>query len=311
MKIYIAPMAGITDYSFRKILEKFSPDFLFTEMVNCHLLATHDKTTETELLKYDSLQNTGTQVFGSDEKEIIYSFQKLEEMGFKKINLNMGCPQPKIIKNGAGSALLLNKVFIDNLICKLKKHLSSDTEISIKIRTGYKNFSEPEFYLNLANKYQLDFICIHGRTQEQIYSGKADWDIVRHLSLLPRKTEFIGNGDLFEPYDIVQKIDNSNLDGIMLARGVIGNPWLITQIRELIEYKKILTVPDFFEIKSTLLEHLELLSENKGVVTASMEINKFIKPYFKSFQSEELHEKLNKIIIEKNLKYKTDLISSL
>ena len=311
MKIYIAPMAGITDYSFRKILEKFSPDFLFTEMVNSHLLATHDKTTETELLKYDSLKNTGTQVFGSDEEEIVYSFQKLEEMGFKKINLNMGCPQPKIIKNGAGSALLLNKVFIDNLICELKKHLSSDTEISIKIRTGYKNFSEPEFYLNLANKYQLDFICVHGRTQEQIYGGTADWDIIRKLGTLPRNVDFIGNGDLFEPHDIVQKINNSNLDGIMLARGIIGNPWLISQIKELMKFGKIFTIPKFSEVKSTLLEHLELLSENKGAIIASMEINKFIKPYFKSFQSEELHEKLNKIIIEKNLKHKIDLISLL
>ena len=311
MKIYIAPMAGITDYSFRKILEKFSPDFLFTEMVNSHLLATHNKTTETELLKYDSLKNTGTQVFGSDEEEIVYSFQKLEEMGFKKINLNMGCPQPKIIKNGAGSALLLNKVFIENLICKLKKHLSSDTEISIKIRTGYKNFSEPEFYLNLANKYQLDFICVHGRTQEQIYGGTADWDIIRKLGTLPRNVDFIGNGDLFEPHDIVQKINNSNLDGIMLARGVIGNPWLIPQIKELMESGKIFTIPKFSEVKSTLLEHLELLSENKGAITASMEINKFIKPYFKSFQSEELNENLNKIILEKNLKHKIDLISLL
>ena len=311
MKIYIAPMAGITDYSFRKILEKFSPDFLFTEMVNSHLLATHNKTTETELLKYDSLKNTGTQVFGSNEEEIIYSFQKLEEMGFKKINLNMGCPQPKIIKNGAGSALLLNRAFIDNLICKLKKHLSSDTEISIKIRTGYKNFSEPEFYLNLANKYQLDFICVHGRTQEQIYGGTADWDIIRKLGTLPRNVDFIGNGDLFEPHDIIQKINNSNLDGIMLARGIIGNPWLIPQIKELMESGKIFTIPKFSEVKSTLLEHLELLSENKGAITASMEINKFIKPYFKSFQSEELNEKLNKIIIEKNLKHKIDLISLL
>ena len=311
MKIYIAPMAGITDYSFRKILEKFSPDFLFTEMVNSHLLATHDKTTETELLKYDSLKNTGTQVFGSDEEEIVYSFQKLEEMGFKKINLNMGCPQPKIIKNGSGSALLLNKVFIENLICKLKKHLSSDTEISIKIRTGYKNFSEPEFYLNLANKYQLDFICVHGRTQEQIHGGTADWDIIRKLGTLPRNVDFIGNGDLFEPHDIVQKINNSNLDGIMLARGIIGNPWLISQIKELMKFGKIFTIPKFSEVKSTLLEHLELLSENKGAIIASMEINKFIKPYFKSFQSEELHEKLNKIIIEKNLKHKIDLISLL
>ena len=311
MKIYIAPMAGITDYSFRKILEKFSPDFLFTEMVNSHLLATHDKTTETELLKYDSLKNTGTQVFGSDEEEIVYSFQKLEEMGFKKINLNMGCPQPKIIKNGAGSALLLNRAFIDNLICKLKKHLSSDTEISIKIRTGYKNFSEPEFYLNLANKYNLDFICVHGRTQEQIYGGTADWDIIRKLGTLPRNVDFIGNGDLFEPHDIVQKINNSNLDGIMLARGIIGNPWLISQIKELMNFGKTFTIPKFSEVKSTLLEHLELLSENKGAIIASMEINKFIKPYFKSFQSEELHEKLNKIIIEKNLKHKIDLISLL
>ena len=311
MKIYIAPMAGITDYSFRKILEKFSPDFLFTEMVNSHLLATHDKTTETELLKYDSLKNTGTQVFGSDEEEIVYSFQKLEKMGFKKINLNMGCPQPKIIKNGAGSALLLNRAFIDNLICKLKKHLSSDTEISIKIRTGYKNFSEPEFYLNLANKYNLDFICVHGRTQEQIYGGTADWDIIRKLGSLPRNVDFIGNGDLFEPHDIIQKINNSNLDGIMLARGIIGNPWLISQIKELMKFGKIFTIPKFSEVKSTLLEHLELLSENKGAITASMEINKFIKPYFKSFQSEELHEKLNKIIIEKNLKHKIDLISLL
>ena len=232
-------------------------------------------------------------------------------MGFKKINLNMGCPQPKIIKNGSGSALLLNKVFIENLICKLKKHLSSDTEISIKIRTGYKNFSEPEFYLNLANKYQLDFICVHGRTQEQIYGGTADWDIIRKLGTLPRNVDFIGNGDLFEPHDIVQKINNSNLDGIMLARGIIGNPWLISQIKELMKFGKIFTIPKFSEVKSTLLEHLELLSENKGAIIASMEINKFIKPYFKSFQSEELHEKLNKIIIEKNLKHKIDLISLL
>ena len=207
--------------------------------------------------------------------------------------------------------MLLNKVFIDNLICKLKKRLSSKTEISIKIRTGYKNFSEPEFYLNLANKYNLDFICVHGRTQEQIYGGTADWDIIRKLGSLPRNVDFIGNGDLFEPHDIIQKINNSNLDGIMLARGIIGNPWLIPQIKELMESGKIFTIPGFSEVKSTLLEHLELLSENKGAITASMEINKFIKPYFKSFQSEELHEKLNKIIIEKNLKYKTDLISSL
>ena len=311
MKIYVAPMAGITDYSFRKILEKFNPDLLFTEMVNAHLLATNDKTTEKELLKCDNFQNTGTQVFGSDEEEIVFSFQKLEKMGFKKINLNMGCPQPKIIKNGSGSALLPNTEFVEKILYRLKNILSDSTRISIKIRIGYKDFSDPEFYLNLANKYQLDFICVHGRTQEQIYGGTADWDIIRKLGTLPRNVDFIGNGDLFEPHDIVQKINNSNLDGIMLARGIIGNPWLISQIKELMKFGKTFTIPKFSEVKSTLLEHLELLSENKGAIIASMEINKFIKPYFKSFQSEELHEKLNKIIIEKNLKHKIDLISLL
>ena len=311
MKIYVAPMAGITDYSFRKILEKFNPDLLFTEMVNAHLLASHDKTTETELLKCDSSVNTGTQVFGSNEEEIIYSFQKLEEMGFKKINLNMGCPQPKIIKNGSGSALLPNTEFIDRILYRLKNILLDSTKISIKIRIGYKDFSNPEIYLNLANKYNLDFICIHGRTQEQIYGGSANWDIVSQLSLLPRNTEFIGNGDLFEPHDIIQKIKNSNLDGIMLARGVIGNPWLVTQVRELIRQGKISSIPDFSEIKSTLLEHLKLLLENKGEVTASMEINKFIKPYFRPFHNKKLAEKLSGIIVEKNLESKIKLISSL
>jgi len=223
----------------------------------------------------------------------------------------MGCPQPKIIKNGSGSALLPNTEFVEKILYRLKNILSDSTRISIKIRIGYKDFSDPEFYLNLANKYSLDFICVHGRTQEQIYGGSANWDIVSQLSFLPRNTDFIGNGDLFEPHDIIQKIKNSNLDGIMLARGVIGNPWLVSQTRELIQQGKISSVPDFFEVKSTLLEHLELLLENKGAITASMEINKFIKPYFKPFHNEKLAEKLNKIIVEKNLENKIELISSL
>ena len=128
MKIYIAPMAGITDYSFRKITEKFHPDFLFTEMVNAHLLENDDETTKTELLKVDDTNITGTQIFGSDKQELINGFLKLESLGFKKINLNMGCPQPKIIKNGAGSALLENYKFIENLfeelMSKIKKNYS-------------------------------------------------------------------------------------------------------------------------------------------------------------------------------------------
>lgn len=311
MKIYIAPMAGITDYSFRKITEKFHPDFLFTEMVNAHLLENDDKTTKTELLKVDDTNITGTQIFGSDKQELINGFLKLESLGFKKINLNMGCPQPKIIKNGAGSALLENYKFIKNLFEELTSKIKKTTQLSIKIRTGYKDFNNPELYLQLANKFQLDFICVHGRTQQQIYGGKADWKIVKKLSNLDRNINFFGNGDLFEPYDIVKKIKNCNLDGIMLSRGVIGNPWLIPQVREILKTGKISTTPSFEEIKNTLLEHLELIHENKGEIKASLEINKFIRPYFKDYQTDSQKEKYTKIITEKNLSSKIQKIKEL
>ena len=311
MKIYIAPMAGITDYSFRKITEKFHPDFLFTEMVNAHLLENDDETTKTELLKVDDTNITGTQIFGSDKQELINGFLKLESLGFKKINLNMGCPQPKIIKNGAGSALLENSKFIENLFEELTSKIKKTTQLSIKIRTGYKDFNNPELYLQLANKFNLDFICVHGRTQQQIYGGKADWEIVKKLSNLDRNINFFGNGDLFETHDIVKKIKNCNLDGIMLSRGVIGNPWLIPQVREILKTGKISTTPSFEEIKNTLLEHLELIHENKGEIKASLEINKFIRPYFKDYQTDSQKEKYTKIITEKNLSSKIQKIKEL
>ena len=121
MKIYISPMAGYTDYSYRKILKKFNTDLLFTEMVNARLLNENDEATEKELLKCDDKENEGVQVFGSDKNGIVKAFLKLENKGFKNLNLNMGCPQTKIIKTGAGSALLPQTDFVDNLLSELKR----------------------------------------------------------------------------------------------------------------------------------------------------------------------------------------------
>ncbi len=310
MKIYIAPMAGFTDYSYRKILEPFNPDLLFTEMVNTHLLKTGDRNTM-GMLKCDNKKITGTQVYGWNREEIIFSFLKLESLGFKNINLNMGCPQPKIIKSGAGAALLPNIDFIDRLLYELKGLLSPDTKISIKIRLGYKDFNSPEIYVKMADKYNLDFICVHGRVQEQVYSGYSDWKKTASLSRIPRNIDFIGNGDLFHAEEIKDRISGSMLDGIMLARGIIGNPWLISQIRELFNDGEIKTVPDFYTIKDTLIRHFNLLIENKGIITASMEINKFIKPYFRNLKSHSLTAKLTEIIIEKDAEKKMKEITGL
>ena len=309
MKIYTAPMAGITDYSFRKIIEKFDPDFMFTEMVNANLLNRKDDTTISELLKCDNKEKTGTQIFGGDKDELISGILKLKNFGFTKININMGCPQPKIIKNGAGSALLENSELVELILLETQ---NIDAEISIKIRVGYKDFENPEIFLDLANKYNLDFICVHGRTQRQMYSGTANWEIVKKLSKIPRKVEFFGNGDLFEPSEIKKKIQTSNLDGIMLSRGIIGNPWLISQTREFLQTGKIKTIQTFDETKSIVLEHLQNISENKGEIKAVLEINKFLRPYFKKFWEKDLDKNSRIVTIEnyydENLKSKIDKV---
>ena len=325
MKIYTAPMAGITDYSFRKILEKFEPDFLFTEMVNANLLNREDDTTINELLKCDNKEKTGTQIFGGDKNELVSGILKLKNFGFRKININMGCPQPKIVKNGAGSALLENYNLVNQVLLETQ---DIGAEISIKIRVGYKDFDNPEIFLNLANKHNLDFICVHGRTQEQMYLGTADWEIVEKLSKMPRNIQFFGNGDLFEPSEIKRKITPCNLDGIILSRGIIGNPWLIPQTREFLQSGKINTIQTFDETKSLVLEHLQNIVENKGENKAVLEINKFLRPYFQkfwdknlnrnreisvieNFYDENLKSKIDKIILEKEIVQKIKMIEML
>ena len=325
MKIYTAPMAGTTDYSFRKILEKFEPDFLFTEMVNANLLNREDDTTINELLKCDHKQQTGTQIFGGDKDELVSGILKLKNLGFRKININMGCPQPKIIKNGAGSALLENYDLVDQVLLETQ---NIDAEISIKIRVGYKDFDNPEIFLNLANKHNLDFICVHGRTQKQMYSGTANWEIVEKLSKMPRNINFFGNGDLFEPTEIKRKTSSCSLDGIILSRGIIGNPWLILQTREFLNIGKINTIQTFDETKSIVLEHLQNIVKHKGEMKAVLEINKFLRPYFQkfwdrnlnrnteitlieNFYDENLKSKIDKIILEKEIVQKIKMIEML
>ena len=309
MKIYTAPMAGITDYSFRKILKKFEPDFMFTEMVNANLLNREDGTTVNELLKCDEKEKTGTQIFGGDRNELVSGIFKLKDFGFRKININMGCPQPKITKNGAGSALLENFELVEEVLLETK---DIEADISLKIRVGYREFQNPEIFLKLANKYNLDFICVHGRTQEQMYSGTANWEIVERLSKMPRNIEFFGNGDLFDPFKIEQKISFCNLDGIILSRGIIGNPWLILQTREFLKFGKINTIQTFDETKSIVLEHLENIEENKRKIKAVLEINKFLRPYFKKFWEKNLNKNSEIVIVEdfydENLKGKIDKI---
>lgn len=281
MKIYISPMSGYTDYAYRQILNKFSPELMFCEMINVNL-----DIDNSSLIKMSKDENTGVQLFGSDIEKLYHGFIKIHNMGIKDMCLNMGCPQPKIYKRGAGANMLNRFEEIDELMSSLYK---KDVHISLKIRLSDNTLK----YFELANKYESPFFCLHPRTKEQLFTGSANWDEIKKLSKLKRNFLFIGNGDI-NSLESFNKIKNINIDGIMLARGIIGNPFLIKEIKENKKYEAKLD-----EVKNLVLEHINLLISDKGEHTACMQINKFLKSYFTKFNLDIKNIVLCKDITEK------------
>lgn len=298
MKIYIAPMAGVTDYAFRKILLELGVDFCFTEMINVNLLLENNKKTYSSLLKISDFNKEGTQIFGNNLKDIEKGFNILNEYGFKKININMGCPQNKIVKKGAGSALLLRYDEIENMI----QNIENKEKLSLKIRIGYKEFNDPYKYVELASKYNLDFVAIHCRTKENMFFD-ISYDILNEISYKTRNTKLIGNGNIFNLDDV--KIYNSmNLDGIMLARGVINNPFLVSDILKGYETKK--SIKDYSNL---LIKQITYMLEDKEEGQVVREINKFIENYYNKFNIS--HSKLLEIMTCFSINKKIDLINKL
>lgn len=293
MLVYISPMSGYTDYSYRQIMKKFNPDLMYAEMVNSNLLTNKNENTLSKIMRMSDSENTGIQLFGSDIEKLYYNFIDLNEKGYKNLLLNMGCPQPKILKNGSGANMLERYDEIFYLLNSLKE---KNVDVSIKIRESVNTMK----YFNLANKLNIPYLCIHPRTKEQVFSGYADHNITEKLSKLDRNFKLIANGDIFSLEDY-RKISSYNIDGVMLARGIISNPYLIKEIKE---DKKIIRSLD--QDKKLILEHIDLLVEDKGEKKALIEINKFLIEYFKFLNKEEM----KKILLEKDYERKINLIMS-
>ncbi len=269
MLVYISPMSGYTDFAYRQILKKFNPDLMYCEMINSNLLIQDNYNTLNSIMRISEDENTGLQLFGSNIEDLYNNFIKLNDLGYKNLLLNLGCPQPKILKNGAGSNMLHRIEEIDDLITSLNL---KKIKISLKIRhSEYTNK-----YFDLANKQKIPYLCIHTRNKEQLFKGQADHKITKKLSLLDRDFKFIANGDIHSLEDY-EKISKLNIDGVMLARGIIGNPYLIQEIKSGKKIKHNLE-----DTKNLVLEHLNYLKEDKGEQKASLEINKFLKEYFKN-----------------------------
>lgn len=290
-KIYIAPIAGVTDYTYRGILNKFKPDMIFTEMVSVNAMECASEKTLKVILRLR--EGDSVQLFGKDIQKIVESAKFVEKMGVKHIDINSGCPMRKIVNNGYGSALMENPEHIRRMLSELRSALNDDTGLSIKIRVGYKEAKNPLEIAKIAQETGCKHITIHGRTREQMYTGKADWSIIKSVKEnvdIP----VIGNGDIFSAEDAKERIEYSGVDGIMLARGMFGNPWIIRDIREYLEYGKVLNPVTPLEKVEMAIEHTIRTRDEHPEREFIFELRKHICWYLKGIKhSATVKDKIN------------------
>ena len=285
-KIYIAPMAGVSDYSFRRYMEKFGPDLIFTEMISSNNLAMYNIKEVPKILKLSP--GNVVQIFGEDIERLNNCAKYVENLGVNHINLNCGCPMKKIVSNGSGATLLKDPDKIKRILYSLREVLKPETKISLKIRLGYEEADKHLEIAKIAQELKCDHITVHGRTRSELYSGMANWEYIKEVKdniSIP----VIGNGDIFSLEDAVDKIKFSGVDGIMLARGVLGNPWLVNQIKNYINGSDFEIIDDVKRIDG-LIEYINLFKEDNPIFNP--EIRKFINYYLEKTKKNYHHENL-------------------
>lgn len=297
----MAPLAGITDSVTRGLCFEFGAAMTFTEMVSAKGIFYDDKKTADLTYIPETAGPTAIQIFGSEPEVMAYAARKLDKLNNVAIDINMGCPVPKVVKNGDGSALLkdteavyeVTKAVVDN----------SGKPVTVKIRKGFDDNSinavENAKAIEAAGAAA---VTIHGRTREQYYSGQADWDIIANVKKAVDIPVF-GNGDVFTAFDGIRLMQTTGCDGVMVARGAIGNPWIFRELCNLYTDRKQDPAPDKKAVSDMMIRHLDELSQLRGKEKAVREFRKFVVWYTKGLPgASKLRNNINNIIDIKEMK---------
>ncbi len=293
-RLILAPMAGVTDQPYRLICREQGCALVVTEMVSAKAILYRNKNTNALLAVSEKERPAAVQLFGSDPEILGRIAAQVEEGPCDMIDLNLGCPVPKIVNNGEGSALMKDLKKAEKIFASVVKHTKKP--VTVKFRKGFNDSQVNAVELaRIAEGCGVSAVAVHGRTREQYYSGKADWEIIRQVKEAVR-IPVIGNGDVFAPQDVKRMLEETGCDGVMIGRGAKGNPWIFSQSLHYLKTGQVPPKPGIKEIREMILRHGKLLAEFKGERTAMQEMRKHIAWYTAGLpHSSALRNEINQI----------------